>query len=129
MAARLEEMSAQNRLLHEHALTLQEEERADAPPLDAVVFRIVQESLSNAVRHANPRVVDVSVEIAGGDGAGFDPARKRNGFGLAGMRERVRSAGGVMSADSRAGGGARVAATLPIRPDEPTARGMAGVLT
>lgn len=236
MAARLEEMSAQNRLLHEHALTLQEEERAEiardlhdevgpflfavdaeattirrlvhngeseaielranaisdavrhmqkhlrgvlrhlapdalvdlglagaidnqvafwksrrpeirfnvdvtdaaiAPPLDAVVFRIVQESLSNAVRHANPRVVDVSVEVAGDDvivvvvddGAGFDPARKRSGFGLAGMKERVRSAGGVMSADSRACGGVRVAATLPIRPDAPAARGMAGVLT
>ncbi|MEI2703426.1 MAG: ATP-binding protein [Baekduia sp.] len=67
-----------------------------------VVYRIVQESLSNAVQHAGPQAIDVLVDVdrAGlpvieirDDGSGFPP-RPSEGLGLVGMRERARLAGG-----------------------------------
>jgi two-component system sensor histidine kinase UhpB len=82
----------------------------DAPMLsfghrvDDIIFRVVQESLSNAVRHAKPSNIHVSVsamdrivhvEITD-DGVGFEPEALSAGFGLCGMRERVASVGGAL---------------------------------
>jgi signal transduction histidine kinase len=89
------------------------------------LYRIIQEALSNAGRHAaGARVtVDVSgidghlrIEVAD-DGPGFDPTTE-NGreerLGLVGMRERVESLGGTLEIDSAIGHGTRVVANLPL---------------
>ncbi len=95
-----------------------------APDDGLVVYRVVQEALSNIARHAGASGVRVSAERAGedtvvriaDDGRGFDPASARSGLGLMGMRERAVLAGGsvlVRSAphagtvvELRVGGGA-----------------------
>jgi two-component system sensor histidine kinase UhpB len=95
---------------------------ADRLP-DAVqgtLYRIVQESLSNAVRHGAPKTVRIVVERAGGtarvevvnDGAPTDAEGPR-GFGLTGMAERVAAAGGSLTAGPAPDGCWRVAATMP----------------
>ncbi|MER7171064.1 histidine kinase [Streptomyces mesophilus] len=99
----------------------------DAPAaVGAAVYRLVQEALTNAVRHAGPgvkvavRVVPeggwglrLSVEDDGPEGAA--PARTGTpGYGLVGMRERVRSVGGTLDAAPRDTGGFAVTAVLPL---------------
>ncbi|MFE9117795.1 histidine kinase [Streptomyces sp. NPDC007172] len=99
------------------------------PAVGAAAYRIVQESLTNAVRHAGPdATVRVRVEMGagpsvrvtvtddgrGGDGRGTGPAG--GGFGILGMRERARSVGGTLEAGPRPDGGFRVAAELPLVP-------------
>src|SRR5262249_29548392 len=87
--------------------------------LDYVAFRIIQESLSNAIRHSKPSVICVAVSVKDGiadigitdNGVGFSAASERTGFGLSGMEERVRSLGGCFKAGSRpVGSGASVSA-------------------
>jgi signal transduction histidine kinase len=96
----------------------------EAPPaVGAAAYRIVQEALTNVVRHAGPEP-DVRVDLYEEDGAlrlsvtddgmGPDPGGDTSGFGLAGMRERARSVGGTLDAGPRSGGGFEVAAVLPI---------------
>ena len=97
--------------------------------VERIVYRIVQEALSNAVRHGSPRHVDVIIQTASewvrieicDDGAGLPDAREGRGFGLAGMRERAATLGGkVVVADREDGPGVRVVAKLPLqRPDLP----------
>lgn len=88
------------------------------PPFDAVAYRIVQESLSNAIRHGNPRTIDVVVEVEEAqaritvedDGSGF-AGEPIPGFGLTGMQERVRALGGQVRFGNRVNQpGVRVAA-------------------
>jgi two-component system sensor histidine kinase UhpB len=99
-------------------------DEADAlpEPVQETLYRIVQESLSNAVRHGAPTRVRIAVERAGGgarievvnDGAPDQVAGDgTRGFGLTGMAERVTAAGGTLSAGPESGGAWRVAATLP----------------
>ncbi|MBW4717099.1 sensor histidine kinase [Saccharothrix obliqua] len=84
-------------------------------------YRIVQESLTNVVKHAHARKADVrvryleealEVEVAD-DGRGPSGAPGRAGFGLVGMRERVAVHGGRLEAGPRRGGGYRVRARFP----------------
>lgn len=94
-------------------------------PNDAALclFRVAQESLSNAARHARARSVEVALQgLDGGlqltvrdDGIGFDPAlpRDRAGLGLASMRERVRLLGGRLEIASTPGKGTAITAWLP----------------
>ncbi|MGW5615475.1 sensor histidine kinase [Streptomyces sp. NPDC003877] len=94
-----------------------------APPaVGAAAYRIVQEALTNAVRHAGPGpAVRVELDEREGalhlsvsdDGAGPAPGGTP-GFGLVGMRERARSVGGTLDAGPRAGGGFEVTAVLPL---------------
>jgi len=85
------------------------------------IFRLAQEAINNAARHANARTVEVDVKreehcvrfSVRDDGAGFD-TRFVRGLGLLGMEERVRRLGGQMEIDSRLGRGTRIAAELPI---------------
>jgi two-component system sensor histidine kinase UhpB len=89
-------------------------------PLDTIVYRIVQEGLSNAVRHGKPRLITVTigrdryaltVEVADdGTGARNESAK---GYGLLGMEERVKAIGGALRCANRTGGGFTVAAALP----------------
>ncbi len=91
------------------------------------VYRIVQEALTNAGRHA--RATDVRIELretAGelvltvqDNGVGFAPdaARKPGSFGLLGIRERAQLLGGGMHTENPSGGGARITVRLPLRAD------------
>jgi signal transduction histidine kinase len=72
---------------------------------ETVAYRVVQEALSNVVKHAQATRVGVSVVTADGelriavtdDGRGFDPGSPTGGFGLMGMRERIDLAGGRLA--------------------------------
>ena len=92
-----------------------------SPDLEAVIYRLVQESLNNALKHAAPESVEVEV-VEGeqrvtlrvkDDGAGFDPSAVSDRFGLVGMRERVGLVGGELSIESEPGEGTVVRAELP----------------
>jgi signal transduction histidine kinase len=88
--------------------------------LETTVYRLVQEALTNVVKHARASAVDVSIELIDehvivevhDDGAGFDTASRSTGFGIAGMRERVYLVGGTLEIESNAKG-TRLRARLP----------------
>src|SRR5699024_4071942 len=103
----------------------------DAPSdLDAVpresglaAYRIVQEAMTNDIKHAGPHVrVLVRIEVAEvlhlqvcDDGRSAAASNDGHGHGLIGMRERAASVGGTVSAGPGTGGGCLVTATLPLR--------------
>jgi signal transduction histidine kinase len=84
-----------------------EESRLD-DDLETAAYRLLQEALTNVAKHARASHVRVVVSESDGklvievndDGSGFDPDAASEGFGLAGMRERVSLAGGTLSIDS-----------------------------
>ncbi|HZA82059.1 MAG TPA: sensor histidine kinase, partial [Actinomycetes bacterium] len=88
--------------------------------LDLSAYRIVQEALTNVVRHAGPATARVAVRYGPGqvavevvdDGRGGAPGDQ--GHGIAGMRERAALYGGTLEAGPLPGGGFRVAASLPV---------------
>jgi signal transduction histidine kinase len=112
--------------------------RAELVPLDDLfskedaitLYRVVQEGLNNVVKHSGASEAVVSVERATDsvtvtirdDGRGLPPdaASRHHGFGLAGMAERARMLGAVLSVDSAEGRGTRVAVRirLPIARQE-----------
>ncbi|WP_044562238.1 sensor histidine kinase [Azospirillum sp. B4] len=90
---------------------------------DTAAYRVVQESLSNAIRHGSPRAITVTVTPAptGGaevevmdDGEGLPPEGSvpNTGYGLRGMAERVAALGGSLEVGNRPEGGVRVRALL-----------------
>lgn len=89
---------------------------------ETAVYRIVQEALSNAVKHAGARRVVLRAEhlsdrvevCVSDDGHGFEPLGVSEGFGLTGMRERAVLAGGRLSVSSKDGGPTSVTAVLPV---------------
>lgn len=89
--------------------------------LKTAVYRIVQEALDNAVRHAHPSCIVIQVVDDGSgiritvrdDGTGFDPTVARGGFGLKRIRERVELFGGSLEIASAVDGGAEVRAAIP----------------
>jgi signal transduction histidine kinase len=106
-------------------------ERHRLPPeVETTIYRIVQEALTNVLKHAAARRVSVIAErrrehvlvIVEDDGRGFDaeaaahaPANG-HGLGLLGMRERVALVGGALDFDSAPGGGSTVRARIPVPP-------------
>ncbi len=127
----LERHHDQSGLQIEHELTLARpgDERLDED-LEMAVYRLVQEALTNVIKHASATRVHVSVRESEGemlvevqdDGAGFDTANVDHGFGLAGMRERVGLAGGTLNIDSSGEGTlltARLAARRSTRSQDP----------
>jgi signal transduction histidine kinase len=92
------------------------------PTTDLAAYRIVQEALTNAVRHAAPTTARLHVQLLDGDldllleddGAQVDRPRQRGtGNGLLGIGERVDLLGGQLTAVARDGGGFRLHVTLP----------------
>jgi signal transduction histidine kinase len=89
--------------------------------VDTTAYRIVQEALTNAVKHARADHAEVVVRYANGavevmvsdDGCG-DGDGGGSGHGLVGMRERVSAYGGELEAGPKTGGGFRLRATLPV---------------
>ena len=90
--------------------------------LEAAVYRVTQEALTNVVKHAQAGTAKVLIEEADervtvtveDDGIGFTPALDTGGFGLVGMQERVELLGGNLEITARRGGGTRVRATFPV---------------
>jgi len=91
-----------------------------------VLYRVVQEALSNIVRHADASSVSIRIERVGrsvravirDDGRGFEVARAHRedgrGLGLVGMRERAGLVGGRVEVESEPGGGTRVELEIPV---------------
>ena len=92
-------------------------------PLATAIFRLVQEALTNVLRHANARQLIVSigdrersirVRIED-DGQGFKPVEGKKTFGLLGMQERVKILGGSIQISSQQGKGSCIDASFPKR--------------
>lgn len=94
------------------------------PAVDTAAYRIIQESLTNALRHAGPAIATVELEVRDGrvllrvGDTGIGPQRRSGaaptGHGLIGMRERAASIGGTLEAGPGPSGGFEVRATLPV---------------
>jgi PAS domain S-box-containing protein len=98
--------------------------------IDIAVYRVVQECLTNAVRHAGATRIEIRVArvaAGGGSGAALSVVARDNGrgmdvraavdrsrFGLAGIRERVEALDGEFDVSSAPGSGVRVSVTLPL---------------
>jgi len=107
------------------------EQTSDAPrsadATSTAAFRILQEALTNVVRHAEAQRIEVHLraEATGielrveDDGVGLPSTPLTGGMGLLGMRERARALGGELRLESRRGEGTRVTCRLPL-PDRST---------
>ncbi|MFC0469956.1 sensor histidine kinase [Halalkalibacter kiskunsagensis] len=91
--------------------------------LEIALFRLVQESVQNAYKHADPTEIQVKIEIKPtkvimlikDDGKGFDPSLKKEGsFGLIGMKERVHMLKGEINIQSKLNVGTLVIIGVPI---------------
>jgi signal transduction histidine kinase len=109
-------------------LTRSGEPRRLPPAIELSAYRIVQEALTNVLRHAGPARAEVAVgyrddalvldvtDDGRGAAAGLDhPPVPGSGHGLVGMRERVALFGGQLSTGPRAGGGFAVRAQIPVQ--------------
>jgi two-component system sensor histidine kinase UhpB len=95
------------------------------PLIETVLFRVAQEALTNTLRHAETKEVDLCLEYKPGSvllkisdkGNGFDPDQvfvAPRGWGLAGMKERAESVGGEMQIESSPSQGTTVEVEIPI---------------
>lgn len=89
--------------------------------VETALFRVVQESLTNVVKHSHARTVSVVLTRKGNgvavvvedDGDGFDPTGTGDGIGLLGMRERLALLDGTLDVESSAGRGTTLVAEVP----------------
>ena len=110
-----------------HGLAVRFSDRSDRrlpPEVEGAIYRIVQEAVTNVVRHARASTVEVDLAVddrgaairISDDGIGFDPAartiRARH-LGLTSMRERARAAGGTCTVTSAPGSGTTVRVEIP----------------
>ncbi len=97
------------------------------PLIEVAVFRVVQEAVQNAVKHANAKKIGVKLElepqhiiaVVEDNGIGFDCEEylrqpRENSYGLVGMKERLEILGGQLSIKSNPGNGTEVLAILPL---------------
>jgi signal transduction histidine kinase len=108
------------------ALEIEGEPRPLAAGLDLSAYRIVQEALTNTLKHAGPATArvrlcygdrDLELQVTDdGRGGAADRTNGPRGHGLIGMRERVALYGGELTVGPRRGGGYEVRATLPLQP-------------
>jgi signal transduction histidine kinase len=116
-----EDVEHRSGLLVEHEIMLGE--RAPPRAIETTCYRVVQEALTNVIRHA--RAGQVSVKVVAGtdaieivvvdDGVGIAAASGGGGRGLAGMRERVELLGGRLDVVAERDGGTRLSASIPLR--------------
>jgi len=93
------------------------------PELENTIYRLMQEALTNVVKHARAEHAEINVAADSevvtievrDDGAGFDPEAQSAGFGLLGMRERLELVGGKVEIESAPGQGTTLRAEVPIR--------------
>jgi two-component system, NarL family, sensor histidine kinase DevS len=96
------------------------------PEIERTLYRLIQEALTNVMKHADASRVRLEVGEADGwlkvsvedDGSGFDTRKLSVGFGLVGMQDRVGLVGGRVSIDSTPGAGTTVRAEIPARRSE-----------
>ena len=96
------------------------------PEVETVIFRVVQEAITNIARHAHASRADITLTKENGrlvvrvedDGVGFDPATvmadKQRGWGLRGMQERITLLGGEFYIGPKANRGTLVLAEVPL---------------
>jgi signal transduction histidine kinase len=93
------------------------------PEVETALYRIVQEALTNVVKHADARRVSILLTerergvaaMVEDDGTGFEPGADRGGLGLLGMRERIGLVGGRLHVESAPGAGTTIVAEVPVR--------------
>ena len=108
--------------------------RLDAPT-ENTLYRLVQEALSNAAKHAHADRADVRLSAVPGavdlvvadNGRGFDPRADTSGFGLLGMRERVELGRGTFELDSAPDSGTTLHVVLPVTDPAEEAETVKGV--
>jgi signal transduction histidine kinase len=91
--------------------------------VETALYRIVQESLTNIVKHAQARAISIVLAQSGGsvtaviedDGRGFTPDSDGEGLGLLGMGERLALLGGKLKVESSPGAGTTIVAEVPLR--------------
>jgi signal transduction histidine kinase len=106
----------------EFALPERDETDVGLRQLETTIYRLIQEALTNVVKHAHADQARVVIDALGDDvivevqdnGHGFDTNAGTDGFGLAGIRERVYLAGGTLELESGEHG-TRIRAELPVR--------------
>ncbi|MFJ1551347.1 sensor histidine kinase [Streptomyces sp. NPDC088246] len=102
--------------------------RPMGPGIELAAYRIVQESLTNARKHAMGAPVDVELHYAHDalhvsirdNGPGTSPGTPGGGYGLLGMRERVAAVGGLITTGPADSGGFIVEASFPAKPERTT---------
>ena len=108
--------------IHIDFTALKAEKRLD-PKYEVALFRLTQEAVQNAVKHAEPSTIKVRMEVMQDlvvisiidDGKGFDvTVKKENSFGIIGMRERVEMLDGSITFHSEIGKGTRVLIKVPL---------------
>lgn len=127
LAVALEGLAQHFTQRHGIALEVAVDGLADPPrlpaPVETVVYRVVQEALTNVARHAQARSVSLVVRrstarlraVIEDDGAGFDPARPApQALGLLGMAERAAAVGGTVEIASRPQAGTTVMLEVPL---------------
>ncbi len=97
--------------------------------VETALYRVVQEAMTNVVRHARATRVDVLAERRGDrvmvmiedDGVGFEPDQVQRGdhFGLLGLRERAEALGGTLTVESAPGAGTTVVVEVPSADPHP----------
>ena len=93
------------------------------PSISLCLYRVVQESLHNILKHSQAKNVhitlgterDVILLQVSDDGIGFNASDEGDGLGLASMRQWVRSAGGTIAINSSSKAGTRIAVRVPCR--------------
>ncbi len=93
-----------------------------AGEIETALYRMIQEALTNIVKHAHAATVSIVLARSGGsisaivedDGQGFDTSARPEGMGLDGMRERLALVGGKLKIESRPGGGTTLFAEVPL---------------
>lgn len=117
--ALVKDMCQPAQIIPDYLVDLPESLPAD---LNLALFRIVQEALTNAVKHSQAKLLQVRLvskfhrlhlQVLD-NGKGFDPSKNTSGFGLRGMRERAAALGGTCQIWSAPGAGCRINVILPL---------------
>jgi signal transduction histidine kinase len=116
--------------------TIPESERKFDPEASIGVFRVVQEALTNILKHSEAKCADLYIAMQADlflirisdDGKGIAPSRLQHGLshGLASMRHRMAALGGTLDIRSPATGGTVLSATIPLSRMLPTAHPASG---
>lgn len=102
-------------------------ERRPPSSMEVALFRLVQESLTNVIKHAKASETQIKLEfqsermylVIKDDGVGFDMKQKsREGFGILGMQERIKLLDGEMAVQSAPGQGTKLLLVIPLKQEE-----------
>ena len=120
------------------AIDMPAEDAVIEPHVGIALYRIVQEALTNIVKYAHAKNVDVRLSVApdevrlliGDDGVGIPDYAQANrlSHGIAGMRQRVRALHGEFSIGRRAEGGTRIEVGIPVSPSQDAESAVASVV-